>query len=96
MAESNLISKRVQGLHLIAKQKVSSFLSGNRRSLFLGNGTEFSDLREYQTGDELRHIDWRATAKRYNSLIVRDFEVERNSNVVILMVSSICMIVKST
>ncbi|MCE7737617.1 MAG: DUF58 domain-containing protein [Candidatus Heimdallarchaeota archaeon] len=92
MAETNLISKRVQGLHILAKQKVSSFLSGNRRSLFLGNGTEFSDLREYQTGDELRHIDWRATAKRYNSLIVRDFEVERNSNVVMLLDASASML----
>lgn len=93
MAEANLIAKSVQGLHLLAKQKVSSFLSGNRRSLFLGNGTEFSDLREYQTGDELRHIDWRATAKRYNSLIVRDYELERNANVVMLLDASASMLI---
>jgi hypothetical protein len=92
VAESNLISKRVQGLQILAKQKVSSFLSGNRRSLFLGNGTEFSDLREYQKGDELRHIDWRATAKRYNSLIVRDYEVERNTSIVFLLDASASML----
>ncbi len=84
MSESLLLSKRIEGLSIIAKQKVASFLSGNRRSLFLGNGTEFADLREYQSGDDLRHIDWRASAKRHNSLIVREFEVERNANVVLL------------
>ena len=91
MSEAELLSKRIEGLHIQAKQKVSSFLSGNRRSLFLGNGTEFSDLREYQTGDDLRFIDWRATAKRYNSLIVRDFEVERNTNVILLLDNSASM-----
>lgn len=84
MSEALLLSKRVAGLSIIAKEKVGSFLSGNRRSLFLGNGTEFADLREYQSGDDLRHIDWRASAKRLNSLIVRDFEVERNANIVLL------------
>lgn len=91
MSESDLLSKRVEGLYLHARQKVSSFLTGNRRSLFLGAGTEFADLREYQLGDDVRHIDWRATAKRYNSLIVRDFEVERNSNVILLLDASASM-----
>ena len=55
MSERNLLSKRVEGLSIIAKQKVSSFLSGNRRSLFLGTGTEFADLREYVFGDDQRY-----------------------------------------
>ncbi|MHA2249519.1 MAG: DUF58 domain-containing protein [Candidatus Kariarchaeaceae archaeon] len=91
MSEAMLLSKRIEGLSIIAREKVASFLSGNRRSLFLGHGTEFADLREYQTGDELRYIDWRASAKRFNTLIVRDFEVERNANVVLLVDASASM-----
>ncbi|MHA2502772.1 MAG: DUF58 domain-containing protein [Candidatus Kariarchaeaceae archaeon] len=92
MSERNLLSKRVEGLSIIAKQKVSSFLSGNRRSLFLGTGTEFADLREYVFGDDQRYIDWRATAKRQNKIIVRDFEVERNTNVIFLLDISASML----
>ncbi|MHA2090368.1 MAG: DUF58 domain-containing protein [Candidatus Kariarchaeaceae archaeon] len=91
MSESQLLSKRIEGLSIVAREKVASFLSGNRRSLFLGHGTEFADLREYQMGDDLRYIDWRASAKRYNTLIVRDFEVERNANVILLVDGSASM-----
>lgn len=91
MSEAELLSKRVEGLSIIARQKVASFLSGNRRSLFLGSGTEFADLREYVYGDDQRHVDWRATAKRQNKLIVRDYEVERNTNVIFVMDNSASM-----
>jgi uncharacterized protein (DUF58 family) len=91
MSERLLLAKRIEGLSLIARQKVASFLSGNRRSLFLGHGTEFADLREYVYGDDLRYIDWRASAKRQNSLIVRDFEVERNANIMFILDSSASM-----
>ena len=47
MSEINLLNNRIEGLSILARQKVSSFLSGNRRSLFLGHGTEFAHLREY-------------------------------------------------
>jgi len=96
MTERNLISKRVEGLSIIAKQKVSSFLAGNRRSLFLGGGTEFADLREYVFGDDQRHIDWRATARRQNKLIIREFEVERNTNVIFLLDASASMLLGKT
>lgn len=92
MSEGILLSKRIEGLSIVAQEKVASFLSGNRRSLFLGHGTEFADLREYVYGDDLRYIDWRATAKRQNTLIVRDFEVERNANIVFLLDASASML----
>lgn len=92
MSEAALLAKRVEGLAIVAREKVSSFLAGNRRSLFLGTGTEFADLREYVYGDEQRHIDWRATAKRQNKLIVRDFEVERNTNIIFVLDTSASML----
>jgi len=91
MSEGVLLAKRIEGLSIVAREKVSSFLAGNRRSLFLGTGTEFADLREYVYGDEQRYIDWRATAKRQNKLIVRDFEVERNTNIIFIVDASASM-----
>ena len=96
MSEINLLNNRIEGLSILARQKVSSFLSGNRRSLFLGHGTEFADLREYVYGDDQRHVDWRATAKRLNKLIVRDYEVERNTNVIFILDSSASMLLGDT
>lgn len=92
MTEIDALPKRIQGLSLLAREKVSSFLSGNRRSILRGEGTDFADLREYVPGDDLRHIDWRATAKRGDSLIVRDYDLERNTNVVLLLDGSASML----
>lgn len=49
-----------------------------------GQGSEFERLRDYRFEDELRHVDWKATAK-HNRLISREFNVERNQNIVILL-----------
>lgn len=46
-----------------------------------GGDTEFERLRPYQVGDEIRHIDWRASARR-DDLTVRQFQAESNQNVV--------------
>jgi uncharacterized protein (DUF58 family) len=46
-----------------------------------GGDTEFERLRPYQRGDEIRHIDWRASARR-DDLTVRQFQAESNQNVV--------------
>ncbi|HLK36408.1 MAG TPA: DUF58 domain-containing protein [Polyangiaceae bacterium] len=46
-----------------------------------GGDTEFERLRPYQRGDEVRHIDWRASARR-DELVVRQFQAESNQNVV--------------
>jgi uncharacterized protein (DUF58 family) len=49
-----------------------------------GREGEFERLREYRVGDEIRHIDWRATAK-HRKLISREFTTERNQNIVVLL-----------
>jgi uncharacterized protein (DUF58 family) len=46
-----------------------------------GGDTDFERLRPYQRGDEIRHIDWRASARR-DDLVVRQFQAESNQNVV--------------
>jgi uncharacterized protein (DUF58 family) len=69
-----------------------AWLSGNRRLTELGikairqrgSGTDFKQLNEYQPGDPVRHIDWRAT-QRLNKPVVRQFQDERDQRVVLLL-----------
>lgn len=49
-----------------------------------GEGTEFRELREYRHGDSSRHVDWKATSRR-RKLITRDYQEERNQQVVMMI-----------
>ena len=55
---------------------------GIRRSRSRGLGTDFESLRDYSEGDDFRKIDWKASARR-GKLVVRQFEQERNQNVIL-------------
>lgn len=68
----------------LLKQKGRLREMGIRRTRQRGIGTEFESLREYSEGDDYRKIDWKATA-RTNKLVVRQFEVERNQSVIIVI-----------
>ncbi|MFQ3611139.1 MAG: DUF58 domain-containing protein [Fimbriimonadales bacterium] len=57
---------------------------GFRQFRIRGQGTEFESLREYSPDDEFRRIDWKATA-RHGKPIVRDYQVERSQNVLLLL-----------
>ncbi|MEO1980921.1 MAG: DUF58 domain-containing protein, partial [Fuerstiella sp.] len=59
-------------------------LTGTRLQPRRGEGMEFHQLREYHPGDRLRQIDWKATA-RQRQLIPREFNVERNQNIVLMV-----------
>ena len=52
--------------------------------LIRGQGTEFDSLREYVVGDDVRSIDWRATARRAD-VVVRTWRPERDRRVVIVL-----------
>lgn len=58
--------------------------AGLRNVLQRGEGTSFESLREYAKGDDPRHVDWKASARR-GSLIVRQYEAERSQSVVIAL-----------
>ena len=70
------IAKEVKRVELITKKKSSAELSGEYKSRFKGQGMQFSDSRVYQYGDDIRHIDWRTTA-RMQDTYVKTFEEER-------------------
>jgi uncharacterized protein (DUF58 family) len=55
--------RRAHLVELRARRLVTDLLSGPYRSIFRGRGLEFDDIREYQPGDDVRSIDWHATAR---------------------------------
>lgn len=57
---------------------------GQRRMRHKGQGREFESLREFVTGDEVRHISWSATARR-GKLVTREYQVERSQNIVVMI-----------
>ena len=63
---------------------LDGILQGDYRSLFYGAGLDLADLREYQFGDDIRHIDWNVTA-RMNTPYVRQYLEDREINVWFLL-----------
>ena len=57
-------------------RRLEGVLQGEFRTLLRGSGTDFLDLRDYEWGDDVRHIDWNVTA-RMNELFIRDFMEDR-------------------
>ncbi|MGC1272936.1 MAG: DUF58 domain-containing protein [Planctomycetaceae bacterium] len=75
--------RSVQRTELLARQNRLAE-AGVRMSKLRGRGSEFDRLREYRREDEYRGIDWKATA-RHTDLISREYVVERNQNVIIVL-----------
>lgn len=69
--------ERVGGLDLVARTVVRGFLSGLHRSPLRGAGEDFARHREYQQGDDLRHLDWKLYG-RTDRLYVREYEERSN------------------
>jgi uncharacterized protein (DUF58 family) len=57
-------------------RRLDGRLQGNYRTLLRGHGTDFRDVREYETGDDVRHIDWNVTA-RMDAMHVRQYTEDR-------------------
>ena len=74
------ILKMVKRVEIGTIKLVENLISGNYRSVFKGRGIEFSEVREYVLGDDIRAIDWNVTA-RFNTPFVKEFVEERNLNV---------------
>src|SRR5664279_4654017 len=58
-------------------RRLDGLLQGDYRSLFYGYGVDFADLREYQTEDDIRYIDWNVSA-RMDTLYVRQYVEDRD------------------
>jgi uncharacterized protein (DUF58 family) len=58
-------------------RRLDGRLQGDYRTLTRGQGTDFRDLREYEPGDDVRHVDWNVTA-RMDALFVREYTEDRD------------------
>ena len=76
--------KQVKNLEIKTKNLVEGMESGAYRSRFRGGGIEFSEVREYSAGDDVRRIDWNVSA-RYNDLFVKEFVEEKELNVYVII-----------
>ncbi len=57
---------------------------GERRQRLRGQGREFESLREFVTGDELRHVAWAASARR-GKLMTRQYQIERSQSIIVML-----------
>ena len=60
---SKEILQKVQRIEIMTRTLVDDVFSGEYHSIFRGLGMEFSEVREYQQGDDIRSIDWNVTAR---------------------------------
>ncbi|MBN2030341.1 DUF58 domain-containing protein [bacterium] len=84
---SKEILKKVKRIEITTRGMVNDVFSGEYHSVFKGRGMEFSEVREYQIGDDIRTIDWNVTA-RYGHPYVKVFEEERELTVMLLVDAS--------
>ena len=78
------VSAQLKRIELTTSGLVESLFSGEYHSIFKGRGLEFSDVREYQPGDDVRSIDWNVTARR-GRLFVKEFVEERQLNALVIV-----------
>ena len=76
--------KKVRKIEIKSRGLSNQIFSGEYHSAFKGRGMAFSEVREYQIGDEIRDIDWNVTA-RFNHPYVKVFEEEREMTVMLIV-----------
>ncbi len=82
--ETTDLLKKVRKIEIKTKGLSSQIFSGHYHSAFKGRGMAFTEVREYQYGDDIRSIDWNVTA-RFNHPYVKVFEEERELTVMLLI-----------
>ena len=78
------ILKKVRRLEITTRGIVNDVFSGEYHSVFKGRGINFSEVREYQYGDDIRAIDWNVTA-RVGSPYIKVYEEERELTVMLVV-----------
>src|SRR4030067_3125564 len=76
------VIKKIRKIEIRTKGLVNQVFSGEYHSLFKGRGMEFSEVREYQPGDDIRNIDWNVTA-RYGHPFLKIYREERELTVML-------------
>lgn len=82
--ETRDLLRKVRQIEIKTRGLVNQIFSGEYHSVFKGRGMEFSEVREYQYGDDIRSIDWNVSA-RFNHPFVKIFEEERELTVMLVV-----------
>jgi uncharacterized protein (DUF58 family) len=82
--DTSEIFKKVRKIEIKTRGLSNQIFSGQYHSAFKGRGMAFSEVREYQYGDDIRNIDWNVTA-RFNHPYIKIFEEERELTVMLLI-----------
>ncbi len=82
--EAKDLLKKVRKIEIKTRGLTRQIFAGEYHSAFKGRGMTFSEVREYQYGDDIRSIDWNVTA-RFNHPFVKVFEEERELTVMLLI-----------
>ncbi|MDX2413632.1 MAG: DUF58 domain-containing protein [Bacteroidales bacterium] len=82
--ETTDLIKKIRKIEIKTRGLTRQIFAGEYHSAFKGRGMSFSEVREYQYGDDIRSIDWNVTA-RFNRPYIKVFEEERELTVMILV-----------
>lgn len=78
------ITKVKANLSIYTKKKTSNILEGTYNSVYKGKSMNFEDLREYVIGDNIKDIDWKASA-RSNKILIKQYIAEKKHNVLFIL-----------
>ncbi len=82
--ETKELLKKVRQIEIKTRGLSKHIFAGEYHSAFKGRGMSFSEVREYQYGDDVRNIDWNVTA-RYDKAYIKTYEEERELTVMLLI-----------
>ena len=82
--ETKDLLKKVRKIEIKTRRLSDNVFGGEYHSTFKGRGMTFSEVRQYQYGDDVRAIDWNVTA-RYNEPFIKVFEEERELTLMLLV-----------
>ena len=82
--ETKDLLKKVRKIEIKTRRLSNNIFGGEYHSVIKGRGMTFSEVRNYQFGDDVRTIDWNVTA-RYNEPFVKVFEEERELTLILLI-----------
>jgi len=89
------LQKTIRRVEIRSRRMASELFSGEYHSLFKGKGIEFSNVREYQYGDDVRAIDWNTSARKHE-LYIKLFTEERERTLLLVVDGSASMLFGST
>ena len=82
--DTKALLKKVRKIKIKTRRLSNHVFGGEYHSTFKGRGMTFSEVRQYQFGDDVRAIDWNVTA-RYNEPFVKVFEEERELTLMLVV-----------